>query len=103
MSPWTALLGLVGVIGLTGQAGLAALPPGPLVEGREPDPVVREFHQDEALIGGYVDPTADPIEGASEGQDSPTMPLLLWEQLLDELTFPLGTAVMDERSEITGA
>ena len=100
MSPRTALLGLLGAIGLAGQ--IAAAPPvSPLVEGREPDPVAREYYRDDAPAGQYVAPAGNL------GQPTPAAVLVLsaivWDLLLDRLTIPLGTAAMPEAVPPSGA
>ena len=93
MSPWKALLGLLGVFGLSGL--VAGEPPAsPLVEGREPNPVAREFYQTEKPVSGYVAPTA--VSDAPNTDDGPGFPARVWERLLDQLTFPLGTAAMTD-------
>ena len=94
------LLGLLGAIGLAGQ--IAAAPPvNPLVEGREPDPVAREYYRDDAPAGRYVAPVENP------GQPTPAAVLVLsaivWDLLLDRLTIPLGTAAMPEAVPPCGA
>lgn len=82
----TWLLALAAATGLATTA--AAEPPiNPLVEGREPDPVAQQFHQTDLPPGGYV--------AAPEISTPPTwatMTDMVWEALLDQLTFPLGTA-----------
>lgn len=85
------MLGILGVIGLSGLA-VGEPPASPLVEGREPNPVAREFHQAETPIGGYV----APLEGPDESSTSAgfAFSTLIWDALLDHLTFPLGTAIM---------
>src|SRR5262249_59630164 len=49
------LLGLAGVLALAAAA--SAAPPGPPVDphvdGREPDPIVREFYQPEVIVAGF--------------------------------------------------
>lgn len=93
MSPRKLVLGLVGAFGLT--AATAAEPPvNPLVEGRELDPVARAFHLPERTIGGYVAPPT----ASDESNAGPwlVMTTIVWDILLDKLTFPLGTAVAPE-------
>jgi hypothetical protein len=85
---------------LAGQVA-AAPPVSPLVEGREPDHVTREYHRDDAPIGRYVAP-AD-----NSGQLTPAALIVLsaivWDVLLDRLTVPLGTASMAEAVTPCGA
>jgi hypothetical protein len=95
MSSWKALMGLIAVFGLSGLV-VGEPPASPLVEGREPNPVAREFHQTEKPIGGYVVPTAVSDEPNTDGE--PNFPALVWETLLDQFTFPLGTAAMTDTS-----
>jgi hypothetical protein len=76
-------------------AGLAAGEPpvNPLVEGRESDPVAREFYLPEKPPGGDVSAPAMP-ERADPDRDAPgawaAMVAGVWESFLDRLTFPLG-------------
>jgi hypothetical protein len=55
MSMRNGLLGLAAMLAVTTAA--AAAPPGPpvdpLVDGREPDPVAREFYQPEVVVAGF--------------------------------------------------
>ncbi len=99
MSPWKARLGLVGLLAVTGR--VAGEPPvSPLIEGREPNPVVRDLYQTEEPVGCYVAPPEGdrgPVTGAQA-----TFPALVWEVLLDQLTFPLGTAAMTGSVEVGG-
>jgi hypothetical protein len=100
MSPRTALLGLMWVIGIAGQ--IAAAPPvNPLVEGREPDPVAREYHQADLPIGGYVPAPTASEQGMNGGWL--VLSAVLWDVLLDHMTVPLGTAVVPERDDGCGA
>ena len=99
MSPWKARLGLVGLLALAGR-GAGEPPVSPLVEGREPNPVVRDLYQTERPLGCYVAlPEGDggPIIGGEL-----TFPALVWEVLLDQLTFPLGTAAMPDPVKVCG-
>ena|SRR5438874_2047186 len=90
MSPREALLGLVGVIGLNGLA-VGEPPMNPLVEGREPNPVACQFYQAEGRTGGYV-AALEAHENRSTDSGI-AFPALVWDVLLDHLTFPLGRAV----------
>ena len=100
MLPWTARLGLLGLLALAGR--VAGEPPvSPLVEGREPNPVVRELYETEKPVGGYV-PSSEPNDGPT-ADGEPTFPVLVWQVLLGQLTFPLGTAVMTDPVELGGA
>ena len=90
MSIWKPLVALVGTVGPSGMS--AGEPPiNPLVEGREPNPVVREYCLPETPIGGYV-----AGSGALERSNRVgwlVMTNLVWEYFLDQFTVPLGTAV----------
>lgn len=87
MPAWKWLFGILGATGVA-MAAAAAPPMNPLVDGREPDPVARQFHEPDRVYGGYVAPVepAAPSTWVSIGEG-------LWELMLDRLTFPLGTAV----------
>ena len=91
MSLRNGLLGLAALVAMTGSV-LAAPPVDPLVEGREPNPVVREFHETEPLAFGYA------LGLSSRVVQEPTSWVgnvaIVWELLLDRLTMPLGTALM---------
>lgn len=83
----------MGVMALAGMA--RAVPPvDPYVEGREPNPVAREFHQPDTTAGGYVPPYEEPAAGAAW-----LLPALQAWELLDQLTVPLGTAPMGEPND----
>ena len=92
------LPGLVGVLAVAGVAP-AEPPVNPLVEGREPDPVTREFYQSDKPPGGYVS-TPSVLEQPNSGAWV-VIAAGVWDLLLDRLTFPLGTAEM--KNEPTGA
>ena len=93
MSPRKVLMALMGVIASTGL--VAGEPPvNPLVEGRELNPVAREFHQAETPVGGYV-ARADDSEVANVNAWL-VMTAIAWDLLLDRLTFPLGIAVQPD-------
>jgi len=79
------LLGLAATLTITG-AVLAAPPVNPLVEGREPNPVVREFYETEPSSFEYVDGSgSEVVVGATWWVSRAT-----WELLLNKLTMPLG-------------
>ena len=101
MSTRRMLLGLMAGIGLTGLA--AGEPPvNPFVEGREMNPVAREFYQADSSPGGYVGP--DRANGTmGESTTGLPFPATLWFTLLDQITFPLGTAPMTSTSDANGA
>jgi hypothetical protein len=86
MSLRKALFGLFAIL-MMGTA-LATPPENPLVEGREPNPVVREFYLEEAAPfeygGGSAAAASEPTESGS----------LMWNMMMDRLTMPLGTAPM---------
>jgi hypothetical protein len=99
MSPRKGMLGLVGVLGLAGLA--AGEPPvNPLVEGREPNPVAREFHQPETPVGGYV--AGPEVPEQSHPAAWLVLTCVIWDAMLDRLTFPLGTAAMTGPAEPGG-
>jgi hypothetical protein len=85
------LTAVVATVGL-GADKPPGLPADPRVEGREPDPVAREFHRPESAAPRYgtgpvVPPRATParpglVEAIVGG---------MWETALDRLTMPLGT------------
>lgn len=87
------LLGLAGAIAVAGVT--AAEPPiNPLVEGREPDPVTREYYLPEKPLGGYVSSPMMPERVNPDVWVAIAAGVL--EAMLDRLTFPLGTAVMTD-------
>jgi hypothetical protein len=86
MAMRNGLLGLAGTVAVAG--GLRAEPPAhPLVEGREPNPVVREFHEPEpppfTYANGFVRSGRAEVEGVSVPR--------WWGLMMDHLTMPLGT------------
>jgi hypothetical protein len=93
MAPRRGLFGLAGVIAAAGLA--AGEPPvNPLVEGRESDPVAREFYQPEKPPGGSVSAPMMPEQTNPDRRDAPgawaAMVAGVWESFLDRMTFPLG-------------
>lgn len=79
------LLGLAALLTMTG-AVLATPPVDPLVEGREPNPVVREFYETEPATFGYAGGSgSDAVFGATWWVSRAT-----WGALLNKLTMPLG-------------
>jgi hypothetical protein len=101
MSMRKGLLGLAGMIGVTGlAAGVPEPPINPHVEGRELNPVVREFYESEKPVQGYspgpvilnsstVDPDAETAGFVAVVADT-------WDLLLDRLTIPMGRAEAKE-------
>lgn len=82
-----SLLGLGVVLGLANLAG-ATPPVSPMVEGREPNPVVRDLYQTETVAFGYVaiaDASPDALGGGWWASRA------TWDTLLNKLTMPLGT------------
>jgi hypothetical protein len=79
------LLGLGLVLGMANVAG-ATPPVSPMVEGREPNPVAREFYETESVSFGYVAEAAPDAIGAGWWASRAS-----WETLLNKLTMPLGT------------
>jgi hypothetical protein len=86
----TGMMTLAAVIGTTGLAG-AAPPINTQVEGREPNPVVREFHESEVPVRGYA---AMPPSSFPDETSSLWVELVgeAWESMLDTLTIPMGRA-----------
>ncbi|MBA4065433.1 MAG: hypothetical protein C0501_17315 [Isosphaera sp.] len=78
-------VGLFGLVAAAGVAGAAPIDPPP--EGREPNPVVREFYGAEPATFAYVAPAAAPAGGWWFGA--------LWDGLVERLTVPLGTVPME--------
>jgi len=84
MSVRNAVLGLGVVLGFTGSIG--AMPPvNPLVEGREPNPVVREFYEPEPATFEYVGESPSDLVAAGWWVTRAS-----WDSLLNKLTMPLG-------------
>lgn len=85
------LLGLAAALAGAGVA-VAEPPVNPFVEGREPNPVVREFYESEPPTFGYG---AGPV---SPWADDARMPAAGWwafgacQALADQMTMPLGMA-----------
>lgn len=88
------LLGLVA--GLATTAAVAEPPVRPLVEGREPNPVARQFHEAEPPTFGYGGgPATAAVSGATLPGSAWWTTQRVWEMMLDRMTVPLGTAAMD--------
>jgi hypothetical protein len=92
--------GLLGLAAAVAAVGLGAdkppgLPADPRVEGREPNPVVREFHQADPATPDYG---AGPVPPARAGAGDYGMWTgimgVVWEAMLDHFTMPLGTVPM---------
>ncbi|HVL12024.1 MAG TPA: hypothetical protein VM529_05635 [Gemmata sp.] len=85
--------GLLGLAGLAAVAGLtAAQPPLGAVEGREPNPVARQFHAEDPPTLGYGVVAAAPAPRAAAGFDAQRLAVDFLSDLLpDQLTMPLGT------------
>jgi hypothetical protein len=83
-------IGLTMVIGLSGLS--AGEPPiRPLVEGRELDPVAREFHFDPAPSVG----SAAGLPGCPENPEGIghlIFPVIVCDVFMSQMTFPLGSA-----------
>jgi hypothetical protein len=90
MSQRMALFGLIGVLGLAAWSA-AAPPVNPIVEGRETDPVSRDYHQENLVIGAYVPPPGASDESSQAGWLA--LAGMIWDVMLDQLTVPLGAAV----------
>jgi hypothetical protein len=85
-----SLLGLFGIVVAAGLMG-AKTPENPLVEGREPNPVVQQFHLPEPPPFEYPGGTAGETPPSTESEAS-DVGTVVWDLLLDHLTMPLGTA-----------
>lgn len=74
--------GLMAVTGLIAVSGLAAAAPpiNPFIEGREPNPVVREFYETEKPVSEY---RAGPVIPAQSKSDWITRIVALGESLLN--------------------
>jgi hypothetical protein len=81
----TARDGLLGLVLAAAGAGVAGAAP-PMAEGREPDPVAREFYAAEPAAFGYA---AGPAPAAKPAVGS--WVVAVWGVLLDRMTVPLGT------------
>ena len=86
----SGVLGLGGVLAAAGAAKPPELPAGPPVEGREPTPIAREFHQPdarppEAVLTWWTEPA--PLEELFSGARA---------AVLNRLTVPLGRAPVGE-------
>ncbi|MDB5313839.1 MAG: hypothetical protein JWO38_8041 [Gemmataceae bacterium] len=97
MSMRSGLLGLAGVLAVTGATAAKPpdLPAEPLVEGREPTPVVREYYEADVprpAVG--VVPTLPPRSGSPR----PVADFLsgFRDTMLNRLTIPLGPAPVRE-------
>jgi hypothetical protein len=93
MSLRKMLLSLGGAVAVAGVVAVAAEPPvSPLVEGREPNPVVRDYHDADPPTFGYG---AGPVAAAQ----ADTLPGPAWLGVgtalgaVDRFTMPLGVAV----------
>ena len=91
------LLGLISAVAMCGA--VAAKPPGlqpnPLAEGREMDPVTREFYLPDPTIAATEDST--PSRALDKSAPRSAVWFLLHgihEAAMNELTIPLGTAEM---------
>lgn len=96
MSLCRGLLGLIAGLVIAG-AGLAQLPVRLLVEGREPDPVVQQFHSiDPPTFGsGAVDSRAVVDRTHSFALPWPG-PQFFTDYLFNHFTMPLGTVPMGD-------
>lgn len=82
------LLGAALVLVVAGSVN-AEPPVNPLVEGREPNPVVREFYETEPATYGYVAEAGSEVKtAASAGW---WVSRAAWESLFNQLTMPLGS------------
>jgi hypothetical protein len=97
MSMRSGLFGLAGVLVVTGTAAAKPpdLPAEPLVEGREPTPVAREYYEADL---------SRPAAGGAQFLPPQTMPVWpvadffseVYDTVLNRLTIPLGTAPVRE-------
>lgn len=89
-----SLVGIIAVVGTTAGMTSAAPPISPLVEGREPDPVAREFYLPDQPPSGYV-------SGSEHFEQSNAdlwfiLAVGIWDGMLDRLTIPLGAAIISD-------
>ena len=85
-----ALLGFLGIVVAAGLMG-AKTPENPLVEGREPNPVVQQFHLPEPPPFEYPGGAPGETPPSSETEEG-NLGTVVWDLLMDRLTMPLGTA-----------
>lgn len=84
---WAGLLGVVVAAGVAVADKPAGLPIDPLVEGREPTPLAREFHE----------PDRPPLPPESVAAPAAPKPLAeLIDVLLSLFTFPLGLVPVEK-------
>ncbi len=81
-------LGLFGVMAAT-ESALAAPPVNPQVEGREPNPVIRDFYLPDSPPFEYG---AGPVAPGEALSDRDWLAVAVWDLLMDRLTMPLGMA-----------
>jgi hypothetical protein len=94
MSLRRGLLALTGVVAVAGTV-MAQQPGKPLVEGREPDPVVLQFYSTEPPTFGYGTGSVAPAPRAANYFAMPWLGAELFSDLLlNEFTMPLGTVPM---------
>jgi hypothetical protein len=90
MSLRKGVLALFAGVAVAGVAS-AEPPASPLVEGREPNPVVRQFHGVEPATFGYGGGPAIPAQAS---RAAGWLPALVRDLFLDRFTMPLGTVPM---------
>jgi hypothetical protein len=91
--------GLLGLMALVAVAGLAVATPAPPIdpniEGREPNPVIREFYETEKPVPEYgagpVIPARSNFDREEELAGWGAIVAEAWEIFLDRFTTPLGT------------
>lgn len=72
--------------------GAAQPPVGPGVEGREPNPIARDYHQSEPATFGYGGGPAAAARPSSALPGAGWWTVaVVWEIMLDRMTVPLGT------------
>ena len=87
---WNGLVGLTGLF-VGASLAVAAPPINPQIEGREPNPVVREFYETEKPIQEYGTGPVLPERSRLNHREAdwPAIVTELWEMFLLRLTIPL--------------
>jgi hypothetical protein len=85
------LLGCFGIVVAAGLMG-AKTPENPLVEGREPNPVVQQFHLPEPPPFEYPGATGETPPLPETETEEGGFGTVVWDLLMDRLTMPLGNA-----------
>ena len=97
------LFGIVGVVTIAG-AGVAQPPGGanpPLVDGREPTPIAREFYTNDNPTTAFGTITLPVARAPGQSAPKSVAPLAefvagVWNEMLNRLTIPLGAVPVRE-------